>query len=102
MLSLSIVLDTGHCVLHMQNLSVPHGFNAKVESGSIRFIVDSKLRDQEGSNPRCSSWKYRSTKNVSRGEQRVQKSQNERIQFRVGSIPKMFSLQSITDGGTVG
>ena len=89
---------TRHCVLHMRNLFVHYGENAKIVKGSIRHIIDSKLCDQEGSYPWCSSRKHRRAKNSSHGLQHVQEMQKEEKRWYIGSLSEQTKVQSSTSG----
>ena len=61
-------------------------------------IIDSKLCDQEGSFPWCSSRKHRRAKNSSRGLQHIQEMQKEEKRWYIGSLSEQSKVQSITSG----
>ena len=69
-----------------------------LRKGSIRNIIDSKLCDQEGSHPWCSSRKHRRAKNSSHGLQHIQEMQKEEKRLYIGSLSEQSKVQSITSG----
>ena len=64
----------------------------------ILSIIDSKLCDQEGSYPWCSSRKHRRAKNSSRGLQHINEMQKEEKRWYNGSLSEQSKIQSITSG----
>ena len=89
----SILLNKGHCILHMWKLLVPYGCNPKIESVSIRHIIDLKLCDQEGLTSRISTRENRGANIVSHSQnawKRCRKKKKSTSQEYTGTLDRFL------------
>ena len=89
--------DGRNCLLWLRYLSGFHRCNTKMKQREIQRLDDPSLHDQEGREPRCSSWYIGRATSILPSTPMLERGAQEELRFHSSSFSNVSNLSKLAD-----